>query len=121
MTARERSEAAESHVPITAQPPALPGAVAPGRRRGGGRRTRSIERGSPEWNAAVNAALARAVAAGRLPERPPKRLLDRIADLMVLKERQQEQLDRVAHRPFPVGKAATRRAYSSKGPTAHDS
>lgn len=99
MPASERSEAGECRLPMPLQAPALHGTLAPGRRRGGGRRSRSIERGSPEWNAAVKAALTRAVSAGRLPERPPKRLLDRIADLMVLKERQQEQLGRVAQRP----------------------
>jgi hypothetical protein len=35
----------------------------------------------------VSAALERAVRAGRLPEKPPGRLLDRVADLLVLKQR----------------------------------
>jgi hypothetical protein len=58
------------------------------RRRGGQVGRRIIRRGSPEWQAAIDAALARAVTAGRLPPEPPGWLLDRVADLTVLKERE---------------------------------
>lgn len=49
-------------------------------------------RGSPGWDDAVAAVLARAITAGRLPEQPPSRLLDRVADLVVLKERERALL-----------------------------
>jgi hypothetical protein len=53
-----------------------------------------VWRGSPGWDEAVAAVLARAIAAGRLPEQPPARLLDRVADLVVLKERERTLLQR---------------------------
>ncbi len=55
---------------------------------------RGIKPGTPEWDAAVKAALADAIAAGRIPERPPARLLARVADLLILKEREAALLQR---------------------------
>jgi hypothetical protein len=60
-----------------------------------------IRRGSPEWQAAIDAALAEAIAAGRLPRRPSAQLLDRAADLIVLKERERGLRTRRAPRPDP--------------------
>lgn len=51
-----------------------------------------VWRGSNGWDAAVADVLRRAVEAGRLPAEPSARLLDRVADLVVLKERERALL-----------------------------
>jgi hypothetical protein len=55
-------------------------------------------RGSPEWDAAVKDALDHATAAGRIPAEPPPELINRVADLIMLKERERER-ERAARRP----------------------
>jgi hypothetical protein len=68
------------------------------RKRGGPVRHGNVRPGTPEWDAAVVAALERAVRAGRLPEKPPGRLLDRLADLVVLSRRERARRDRGGRR-----------------------